>query len=380
MMRTNIILPSRLQYPSPTEVRMGIKNGLRRTADGWQAIARVRVAGKIVQKKKTITGTKEEAKALREALKKQLRGLPACSLTSPIKTFKDIIGKYREKRGEPFSEKHEYNVARLENEFGPVDARSFPMALERLIARYRKEEKYHQANRFIEIARAAYNCCVGLELIKKNPITPELFPETKEEPHDVSLPLEEQKRIVLIAAKNRRTAHIARYLQYVYQVPSRKLEIVGVAIRDIDLFNMAIRIRNGTTKNDAGIWKPVPPSMQKWVRRRAARARSLDEPLFARYVKCTDTMALLGDFKNAWNTVRTKAGYPKLTIHDSRHISATELRDNGTPDHILNEVAGWKTNMLETYYHRSPKRLLELVRFSRPGREPAVNPKQAEVI
>jgi integrase len=272
-------------------------------------------------------------------------------------------------------------VTKLEEEFGTVDVRSFPARFERHVSVYRKEGKNHQANRFIEVARSAFQCCVGLGLLKTNPISPELFPESSEDARDISLSADEQWKIVKIAARDKRTVHIARYLQFMFQVPSRKSEIVNVVIGDVDLFNMAIRIHNGTTKNDIGTWKPIPPNMQKWIRRRVRMARGLDEPLFARYVECRDVMAPLGDFKNAWNTVRTAANYPDLRIHDTRHISATELVDNNTPEEVVNQVAGWKTNMLRTYYHRNPKRALQLVRFSRePQCEPVVNPNQAKAV
>jgi integrase len=381
MISNRIIFPVREQYPSKTEDRMGIKNGLKRTGDGWQVVARVRVAGKIQTKKRTITGTKEDAKALREAFKQELRtGSVACSLTFEVRIFSDVIKKYREKRG-PFSIKHEYNVMRIEKELGIVDVRNFAERFENFISTYRKAGKNYQANRFIEIARSAFQCCVGLDLIKKNPVSPERFPESKEEPRDISLPEEEQQRIIKIAARSKRTVHIARYLQFIFQVPSRKQEIVNIRIIDIDFFNMAIRIHNGTTKNDVGVWKPIPPNMQKWALRRKRMARSLEEPLFARYTKETDMMEPLGDFKNAWNTVRKAAGYPELRIHDTRHISATALVDNNTPEEVVSQVAGWKTNMLKVYYNRNPKRALELVRFSRERKcEPVVNPKQAGAV
>jgi integrase len=72
----------------------------------------------------------------------------------------------------------------------------------------------------------------------------------------------------------------------------------------------------------------------------------------------------LGDFKRAWNRCKRLAGISGLKFHDTRHISATELINNGTPEQVVMQVAGWKTNMLKNYYHRNPQKALELVRFS----------------
>jgi hypothetical protein len=44
-------------------------------------------------------------------------------------------------------------------------------------------------------------------------------------------------------------------------------------------------------------------------------------------------------------------------------MAATALIDNGTPEQVVMTVANWKTNMLRNYYHREPKKALELVRF-----------------
>ena len=88
------------------------------------------------------------------------------------------------------------------------------------------------------------------------------------------------------------------------------------------------------------------------------------EYLFYRYEKKTDRYLPLGDFKKAWRTCLEKASIEDFRFHDTRHIAATALLDNGTPERIVQEVAGWKTDMLRTYYHRSGKTSLNLVRFA----------------
>jgi integrase len=79
----------------------------------------------------------------------------------------------------------------------------------------------------------------------------------------------------------------------------------------------------------------------------------------------------LGDFKTAWKRCLRLAGIRDFHFHDTRHISASNLLDNGTPEQVVMQVAGWKTNMLRTYYHRSGKKALDLVRFpSMTGHRP----------
>ena len=51
-------------------------------------------------------------------------------------------------------------------------------------------------------------------------------------------------------------------------------------------------------------------------------------------------------------------------MHDLRHVAATRMVNDGTPEQVVMQVAGWKTNLLRVYYNRNPMKALELVRFS----------------
>ena len=69
-------------------------------------------------------------------------------------------------------------------------------------------------------------------------------------------------------------------------------------------------------------------------------------------------------FKKAWAKCLRLAGISDFRFHDTRHISATNLVDNGTPERVVMAVAGWRTNMLSTYYHRAGKNSRALVTFA----------------
>ncbi len=370
--------------------------GIEKTANGWRIIARVRVGGKIVQRRQTVQGaTKEQAKALREQIKNRIRAgrTTTRSLTaSGPKLFKHIVGIYKNKiraeRG-AISPGHEGKIKRLEDTFGESDIIQFPERFERFIAEFRVKGKNHQANRFIEIARAAFQVCIEAGHFKENPITENRFPSFKETARDCFLPAEEISKIILTAAKNKRTFHIARALQYYFSVPCRRGEVVRMKIADIDLFGQRVRVHNGTTKNDEGIWKPIPPAMKKWFTRRVREARGIDNPVFYRVVKGSSRLRTgieprivsIGDFKNAWDTVRAAAGHPTLRIHDSRHIAATDMVNAGTPRTIVNAVAGWKTDMLRTYYHLANDAALSYIQWPEIGkREASVKPQKEQAV
>ncbi len=290
------------------------------------------------------------------------------------KMFKHIIRIYREKRG-PFSKGHDTKVSRLGDDLGESETIQFPDRFEGYIAGFRVKGKNHQANRFIEIARAAFQTCIDLKIFKDNPVTAERFPFSEEIARDNYLPPEEIRKVILTAAKNRRTSHIARALQYYFTVPCRRGEVIRMRVADVDLFGKKIRVHNGTTKNDVGTWKPIPPQMLHWFMRRLRDAKNRDESVFGRYVSAHGKFIPLGDFKHAWDTVRKKVGHPDLRIHDSRHISATDLVNGGTPRTVVNAVAGWRTDMLKSYYHLDADAALNHIQW--PGivkREASVKP------
>lgn len=357
---------------------MGIKK-----VDGgkWQVIAKVRVNGKPVAKQGTISGTKEEAKELLERLKKELRTGGSRQISSlkniTLRTFSDVLDVFIDHKGDQFCRSYKAQIEKLRAEVGEYPLYDFINRFDNFLKIEKRSHSHSAAwyNRRVAIVKSAFNSCYVLHRIDSNPITNALFPKLKEIPRDETLSPEQVRNIILIAAKNRRTCHIARYLQFIFQVPCRKSEMVEAVVADIDLFSKTIRVRNGKTKTDQGTWKPIPPNMINWFKHRVKAAKSINEPIFYRME--AGKMYPLGDFKNAWHTVRTAAGIPDIRIHDTRHISATDLVDNGTPEQVVMQVAGWKTNMLKTYYNRNPKKALELVQFNRGG-VVSVSPKNRQ--
>jgi integrase len=351
----------------------------------YRVSVRIRVNGKIIERRETVNGTKEQARDRRYLLKRELReGKPAGSLKFPFETFADALRIYREKRC-PFSIQYELSLKKAEKDFGLIPLEGFEdrfeeyMRLLKVTPSTRGKPRSPAAiNRPIEIAKAVFSLCYALGLIKANPITKARFPEVKEIPRDVAISEEDRKGLVEAALKNPRTAHLADAINYAMQVPIRRSELINLKIADIDLFSISpsVRIRNGTTKNDLGTWKPIPPDMRDFFVRRKREATSKDEPVFGRLVNGdrkdrsgeNARFVGLGNFQTAWETVRKEAGLPDIHFHDTRHVSATNLIDNGTPEQVVMTIAGWKTNMLRTYYHRDPKKALGLVCFGR-GRE-----------
>lgn len=94
----------------------------------YNVVARIRKDNKIVHRQKTITGTKEDAKALLEKMKQEIRsGASLCSLKSQndISTFRDVLDLYCSRLYDA-SESHKRKIAVLKNDLGNVMIDIFP--------------------------------------------------------------------------------------------------------------------------------------------------------------------------------------------------------------------------------------------------------------
>lgn len=351
---------------------------IRKIGELYRVIARIRdQQGRIVQRQKTLKLTKEEAKALLEKFKGEIRqGQVPCSLTS--KVFGELLRLYGEKHS-AIAQQDRDRLAVLEKDLGLVSLVTFPNVFEQYVKLKRtacskrtgRPLSNGSINRVVEMARRVFNMAVKLELLEKNPLSAARFPKLKETPRDRFLAEGEISRLLAVIQTHR--PHILPVVQYALQVPCRKSELVNMRKVDLDLIHNAIRIPNGTTKNGAGCWKPIPPDMVVYFR----NIPNESEYLFFRYEGRTQCYKPLGDFKRAFRWCLAKAGIQDFHFHDTRHISATALLDNGTPEQVVLTTANWKTNMLKTYYHRDGKRALGLIRFS-PNCESSVQTQEAE--
>ncbi len=312
--------------------------------------------------RETFEGTKDGAQDRFIQLRKQLKDNQA--LKCRFETFGDLLRFYTEKR-RGLSKKDLGLANTFSRDLGEVPLAAFPARLEAYLTCLRQfpakktGRPYSNAslNRYMAIIRAAFNVAVNMEILEKNPITLARFPKLKEIPRDANLSHEAIHILLNVIEQN--APHLLPLTRFALQVPCRKSELINMRKKDLDLFNGAIRVRNGTTKNDQGIWKPIPPNMVTYFR----NLPPASDFLFYR-VKGSEYLSL-GDFKKAWGTCLKLAGIVNFHFHDTRAQAATDLIDQGTPERVVMQVAGWKTDMLgKRYYNRDGKKALGLVRFS----------------
>lgn len=314
--------------------------------------ARVKLNGEDRRKQERFAGSKAEAETRYLELKAELRG----ERPDPS-TFGDFLTEYRESRGGEIPRSERSIYLELERDLGPVAIADLGQALSRYAGILRrlpskktgKRLSAASLNRRRAMVAAALNLAVELKRLPESPLTAALWPVENEIPRDRFLTDLEEKNLL-----NALPAHLVPVTRFALRVPCRKAELVAMTRADLDLFHNAIRVHNGTTKNEEGAWKPIPPELVPYFRSLPA-----DCPyLFHR------NGAPLGDFKKAWARALKLAGIRNFHFHDTRHIAATNMVDAGTPERVVMDVAGWRTNMLSTYYKSSSKKALALVRFS----------------
>lgn len=317
-------------------------------------------------------GSRAQAEERYLQLKTELRGKPHFP-EQQAKTFGDLLLRYQGYRGGeiPRSQRGVYKT--LLRDLGPVDLRSLGRTLERYALLLRRTPSARTGrllspgaiNRHRAMVSVTLRLAVDLGALERSPLNKAVWPKLKEVPRDRYLDDRDAQR--LLEATERVAPHLRALVQFAILVPCRKSELVNMRREDLDLFNNAIRVRNGTTKNDDGSWKPIPAEMVPYFRSLPA-----DCPwLFYRQLK-KGGYRPLGDFKRAWDTALREAGITDFRFHDTRHISATNLVDAGTPERVVMAVAGWRTNMLSTYYKNLSKKALALVRFP-TGSQPRDN-------
>lgn len=351
---------------------MGI---MKRGQNLYRIDSHVRRNGKEFRRRELLSGTKAQAEDRYLQIKKELReGGNARSLTLPdLRTFGDLLKIFKEKR-EQCSTSHMNKILLLERELGSVALSVFPERFEaylRIIKTattlYPKKPRTKPRsntciNRLLEVVRAAFNMGVSLGILKVNPITKVRYPRLKELPRDVVLSDIDRQRLQNVVEKE--APHLSAALRFALQVPCRKSELVNMKKEDLDLIHNTIRVKAGNSKNDIGCYKPIPPDMVDYFR----NLPSETEYLFYRKEEDEKTGNVsyfgLGSFHSAWSRCLRLAKLQGFHFHDTRHMAATMLVDNGTPEQAVMTVANWKTNMLRNYYHREPRKMLELVQFS----------------
>ena len=339
---------------------------IRKISTGkWHLSPRVFKDGRDLRKRETFFGTRSEAEERALELKRILKeGASFRATVRKVETFGDVLELYRNRRLS-LTGIDESRYKTLSHDLGKVPLNRLSERMEEYVRHLRtmasgktgKVLSNASVNRLMAMAKTSLNLAVDLELLDKNPLGKARFPKLREVPRDRDLTADERQRLLNTIAKE--APHLLAITQYALQIPCRKSELINMRREDLNQIHPTIRVRNGTTKTDQGCDKPIPPDMMAYFRNIPAAS----EYLFFREEK--GRYYPLGCFNKAWCRCLRLAGIRNFHFHDTRHIAATELLNNGTPEQVVQSVAGWKSgNMIRTYYHRDVRNTLSLIRFN----------------
>ena len=360
--------------PAPIAERKIVMGTMRKRYPGivqagpgrWRVIVRLRRNGRIYHRQDTITGTLEQARAKSAELKDSIRTGAKCSLKlSTISTFKEAVDFYLERHEEGRSKPL---FDRLKNDLGGVLIADMGERFDKWILLMRASKRYKigtplkagTINRYIAWTKAVLNFAVRHGLIEKNPVRH--IEKLEETPRDRYLVEDERAR--LFNAIRETAPYLEPFIRYSIMVPCRKGELVSLPGEAYNAITNTVYVPD--SKAGIPIYKPVPDEMKSYFRNIPA-----DCPyLFYRTIggnkrKPRIEYRPLGDFKKAWRACLKKAKIVNCRIHDLRHCAASDLTVAGNSERVIMDIAGWKTPMLSTYWHKNSLRSAQMIRF--PG-------------
>lgn len=344
---------------------MSIRKDRKRGA--YEVVVRVRVGlqKRMTQRREWVCGTLDQAKSRELAIKQELKAAAPDYSSLKMKTFSEALEFYVTHSNTPPTNR--YTIDRLKRELGHVKVTELLGPFNMFLLGLRKQTSANgrpyrpgSINKFITWAKSALYFCIEKDVLITD-VNPLAWPKVKKLkciPRDEVL--NEDEKVRFLAAIDEFAHHLWAIARFLLQVPCRKSELVNLRRVDVDLINNCVRIRNGQTKEDHGLTKPIPPDLIPYFR----SIPIASEWAFYRYNATTGQYNRLGDFKKAWATCRKKAGIGDFRIHDCRHVAATNAINNGTPEKVVEGIAGWRSNMLKDYYHRDGVASLKLFKFA----------------
>ncbi|NLD98598.1 MAG: site-specific integrase [Fibrobacter sp.] len=311
-----------------------------------------------IRKQELFEGTKTDAELRASEIVKAIRDRKESSLT--VRTFSDILETYKTKKDKK-SAPDLSRIAKLKKDLGHLQIEIFADKFEEYLEIVKNTNTVRRnppnpatINRIVEMVRAAFNLAKKLDLVEKNPITPARFPKTKLKARDRYLDSAEQENLLNVIREHR--PHILPLVEYSFLVPVRKGEMINLPKTAFNPFTNTIYVPD--SKADIPIHKPVPEHMLHYFRNIPA-----DCPyLFYRQDK-NGKYYPLGDFRKAFKFCLKIAGLKDVRYHDTRHCAATNTYVTGTTEREIMDVAGWKTPMLSTYWHKNSLKSAQNYKF-----------------
>jgi integrase len=134
-------------------------------------------------------------------------------------------------------------------------------------------------------------------------------------------------------------------------------EVLPLEARQLDLAAGTVRLDPGTTKNDEGRVVYLTPELRELLTAHVERVQALSRELervvpwlFPHFAK-PHRGSQRRDFRKAWKTACTDAGYPGMLRHDFRRTAVRNMVNRSIPERVAMTITGHKTRAVFDRYH-----------------------------
>lgn len=336
---------------------------IRKTQNGWRAVARVRVQGRIIEKAR-MCKTREAAKRTLEELKKEIReSEPDSSCSLKCDTLSELITQYLARRGDGrMRNKFDY----LKREIGDAPiaqiAERFDVFLYGIDGRggivheicpaTGRMRKPATTNRYIAVMKMVCSFGVGIGALESNPIL--RFKQEPEEGRDRVLSPEEER--TFLETLEREGSYLLPAVQFALHNPIRFSDLFNLTRENWDEFNGWIHFYASKTRkrrNRETCLVCIDQDTRAWF-----KSLPSDCPyLFPKITEAGKWEQVPARISKHWATMCRKAGIEDFRFHDLKHCGITWMRDNGfTELDFENLGIQYSLAMIRRYYKQDARK------------------------
>lgn len=317
----------------------------------WRLDVTIRLHGKQYRRRENVAGKRDAMKRHREIISElENKGEEEYRrLNAHFTTFGECLEFYiRNTPVELYNCRHPLKVLRKHIYNASLDNLqyfydTFMLKMRSKISYRGKKYSSGTLNRFSQRIRAIVFFCKKKRVISNDvSIHISLF---KEVPRTRVLTMDEKDKFINTIKEY--ASYLCPIVNYAFQVPSRRNELVKMQRNWVDLNNKCIKIPPEFMKNGRLCIKPIPPDMIEYF------SCLPDETEYVFYRIDKGEHKPIKDFRGSWDLCCSKAGISDFRFHDTRHMAASALVLKGISEREVMQVAGWSTNMLSTYFNNS---------------------------